>query len=95
MTTTIINYADLCAYVAQYASAMDNFVPEMLGSWGIPADVATAEDVAQARVELTDIVVADYFRNAGLLDNDPFVIDPSICTGQPEGASCWKMRGYN
>lgn len=93
--TTTINYSELCAYVAQYAPAMDNFIPEMLESWGIPVEVATEEDIAQARVELTDIVVADFFRNAGLLDDDPFIADPPICAGQPKGASCWKMRGYN
>lgn len=93
--TTTINYSELCAYVAQYAPVMDNFIPEMLESWGIPVEVATEEDIAQARVELTDIVVADFFRNAGLLDDDPLIADPPICEGQPKGASCWKMRGYN
>lgn len=93
--TTTINYSELCDYIAQFAPAMDNFVPEILESWGISVEVATEEDIVQARVELTDIVVADFFRNAGLLDDGPFVIDPPICAGQPKEASCWKMRGYN
>ena len=54
---TAINYSDLCAYVARRAADVAQFAADILGSWGIPADAATAEDITQARVEATDIVV--------------------------------------
>lgn len=91
---TAINYSDLCAYVARRAADVAQFAVDILGSWGIPADVATAEDIAQARVEATDIVVEDYCRDFDLVD-DPWGFGSFICTGQPKEAPCWKMRGYN
>lgn len=92
---TAINYSDLCAYVARRTTDVAQFAVDILGSWGIPADVATAEDIAQARVEATDIIVEDYCRDFDLVDDDPWKLSPSICTGQPKEAPCWKMRGYN
>ena len=82
---TAINYSDLCAYVARRAADVAQFAVDILGSWGIPADAATAEDV----------VVEDYCRDFDLVDDDPWKLSPSICAGQPKEAPCWKMRGYN
>ena len=92
---TAINYSVLFAYVALLASYVAQFAVDILRSWGIPADAATAEDVAQARVEATDIVVEDYCRDFDFVDDDPWKLSPSICAGQPKEAPCWKMRGYN
>ena len=91
---TAINYSDLCAYVASRAADVAQFAVEILRSWGIPADDATAEDVAQARVEATDIVVEDYYGDFDLVD-DLWGFGSYICAGQPKEAPCWKMRGYN
>ena len=92
---TAINYSDLCAYVARRAADVAQLAVDILGSWGIPADVATAEDIAQARVEATGIVVEGDCRDVDLVDGDPWKRSPYICAGQPEEAPCWKMRGYN
>lgn len=40
---TAINYSDLCAYVARRAADVAQFAVDILGSWSIPADAATAE----------------------------------------------------
>lgn len=88
---TAINYSDLCAYVARRAADVARFSVDILWSWGIPADTATAEEVAQARVEATDIVVEDYCGD----DDDLWGFGSFICAGQPKEAPCWKMRGYN
>ena len=47
---TAINYSDLCASVARRAAAVAQFAVDILGSWGIPAGIATAEEAEQARV---------------------------------------------
>ena len=91
---TAINYSDLCAYVARRAADVARFSVDILWSWGIPADTATAEDIAQARVEATDIVVEDYYGDFDLVD-DLWGFGSFICAGQPKEAPCWKMRGYN
>lgn len=91
---TAINYSDLCAYVACRAADTARFATDILRGQGIPTDVATAEDIAQAHVEATDIVVEDYYRDF-LVDGDPWKFYPPICAGQPKEAPCWKMRGYN
>lgn len=91
---TAINYSDLCAYVARRAADVARFTVDILWSWGIPADAATAEEVAQARVEATDIVVEDYYGDFDLVDN-LWGFGSYICAGQPKEAPCWKMRGYN
>ena len=44
---TAINYSDLCAYVARRAADVAQFAVDILGSWGIPADVATAEECGE------------------------------------------------
>ena len=92
---TAINYSDLCAYVARRAAYVAQFAADLLGSWGLPADVATAAEAEQARVEATDIVVDDYCRDFDLIDDDPWKLSPYICAGQTKEAPCWKMRGYN
>lgn len=92
---TVINYSDLCAYVARRAAGIAKFAADILESWGIPAESATVEDMAQARVEATDVIVEDYYRNFVAADKDPWKFYPSICAGQPKKAPCWKMRGYN
>ena len=91
---TAINYSDLCAYVARRAADVARFAVDILWSWGIPADTATAEEAEQARVEATDIVVEDYCGDFDLAD-DPWGFGSFICAGQPKEAPCWKMRGYN
>lgn len=91
---TAINYSDLCAYVASRAADVARFATDILWSWGIPADTATAEEVEQARVEATDIVVEDYYGDFDLVD-DLWGFGSYICAGQPKEAPCWKMRGYN
>lgn len=91
---TAINYSDLCAYVASRDADVARFAIDILWSWGIPADAATAEEVAQARVEATDIVVEDYYGDFDLVD-DLWGFGSYICAGQPKEAPCWKMRGYN
>ena len=91
---TAINYSDLCAYVARRAADVAQFAVDILRSWGIPADAATAEEAEQARVEATDIVVEDYYGDFDLVD-DLWGFGSYICAGQPKEAPCWKMRGYN
>ena len=88
---TTINYSDLCAYVARRAADVAQFAVDILWSWGIPADTATAEEAEQARVEATDIVVEDYCGDV----EDLWGFGSFICAGQPKEAPCWKMRGYN
>lgn len=92
---TVINYSDLCAYVACRAADVAQFATNILESWGIPAEAATTENIAQARVEATDMVVEAYCWDFDLVDDDPWKLNPSICAGQPKEAPCWKMRGYN
>lgn len=93
-TTIAVNYSELCAYVASRAADLSQMTLDILGSWGITAEEAEARDWEIARIDATDIFIEDFFRNVGILDDDPWAVPPFICNGQPKNAECWEMRGY-
>lgn len=91
MTTTAINYRDLCAYVAANAHRLPDIEDSLLVSWGEWRE-PSAEAITQAHVEAVDELVEDYLIQEGFLPLDNFY---NICKGQPDCALCRKMRGWN
>lgn len=91
-----VNYNELCAYIARRADFIARFSEDILlvYGYGYEGAEATEADRAQAIVEATDACIEDFFRDRGLLSDDPWTFPPSIVTGQPKNAPCRKMRGY-
>lgn len=93
MTTTAINYRELCAYVAANEHRLPPIINSVLASWG-ELEAPSADALRQARIEATDELVEGFCKKLGILDTDA-VPSPAIYYGQPDNAPCWKMRGWN
>lgn len=93
MTTTTINYNELCAYVAANAHRLPPIVNSILISWG-ELEAPSADTLEQARIEATDVLIEKFCEKLGILEGE-VILHPNICYGQPGNALCWKMRGWN
>lgn len=93
MTTTAINYRDLCAYVDANAHRLPPIMNSILASWG-ELEAPSDDALEQARIEATDVLVEEFCIELGILD-DEVILQPNICYNQPSDALCWKMRGWN
>lgn len=93
MTTTAINYHELCAYVAANAHRLPPIVNSILISWG-ELEAPSADTLEQARIEATDVLIEEFCEKLGILEGE-VILHPNICYGQPDNALCWKMRGWN
>ena len=93
MTTTAINYRELCAYVAANAHRLPPIVNSVLISWG-ELEAPSADALEQARIEATDVLIEEFCEKLGILEGE-VILHPNICYGQPGNALCWKMRGWN
>lgn len=93
MTTTAINYRELCAYVAANEYRLPPIMNSILISWG-ELEAPSADALEQARIEAVDVLVEEFCEKLGILDAGA-VPSPAIYYGQPENAPCWKMRGWN
>ena len=63
MTTTAINYNELCAYVAANAHRLPPIVNSILISWG-KLEAPSADTLEQARIEATDVLIEEILRKA-------------------------------
>ena len=93
MTTTSINYRDLCAYIDANAHRLLEIVNSFLISWG-ELEAPSADALEQARIEAVDVLTEEFCEKLGVLDVEE-LLHPNICYGQPDDAPCWKMRGWN
>lgn len=93
MTTTAINYCELCAYVAANEHRLPSIANSILASWG-ELEAPSDDALKQARIEAADVLTEEFCEKLGILDAEEF-LHPNICMGQPEDAPCWRMRGWN
>lgn len=78
MTTTTINYRDLCAYVDANAHRLPTIMGYVLSSWG-ELEAPSADALEQARVEATDELVEEFCTDLGIVEGS--FMTPHICTG--------------